>query len=111
VHGSAKERIHEKRLGARALWFFLVLPVLLLNYCGQGALLLTRPEPAVSPFCGLAPGWASSSTSRRASCEAARLQAAHGGWVPLATAAVVYRWAYRSNRDGAASPGMLAIPE
>ncbi|MDX3744269.1 potassium transporter Kup [Pseudomonas sp.] len=42
---------------ARA-WFLLVLPALLLNYFGQGALLLQNPEAARNPFYLLAPDWA-----------------------------------------------------
>ncbi|KTC36923.1 potassium transporter Kup [Pseudomonas sp. ABAC61] len=42
---------------ARA-WFILVLPALVLNYFGQGALLLENPEAARNPFYLLAPGWA-----------------------------------------------------
>jgi KUP system potassium uptake protein len=42
----------------RLAWFVLVLPSLLLNYFGQGALLLQDPEASVSPFYRLAPGWA-----------------------------------------------------
>ncbi len=42
----------------RLAWFSLVLPALLLNYFGQGALLVTRPETAANPFYRLAPGWA-----------------------------------------------------
>jgi KUP system potassium uptake protein len=42
----------------RAAWFTLVLPALVLNYLGQGALLLTDPGAAVSPFYLLAPRWA-----------------------------------------------------
>ncbi|MDN7139397.1 potassium transporter Kup [Pseudomonas sp. JQ170] len=42
---------------ARA-WFILVLPALVLNYFGQGALLLQNPEAARNPFYLLAPGWA-----------------------------------------------------
>lgn len=47
--------------GARAIrasWFAAVLPALLLNYFGQGALLLTDPNAAHNPFYRLAPGWA-----------------------------------------------------
>ena len=36
----------------------LVLPALLLNYFGQGALLLSNPAAAEQPFFLLAPGWA-----------------------------------------------------
>lgn len=39
-------------------WFFLVAPSLLLNYFGQGALLLSDPETATNPFYLLAPQWA-----------------------------------------------------
>lgn len=42
----------------RIVWFSLVLPALLLNYFGQGALLLEDPEAAHNPFYRLAPGWA-----------------------------------------------------
>ena len=42
----------------RVAWFALVLPALLLNYFGQGALLLTNPAAAEQPFFLLAPGWA-----------------------------------------------------
>jgi KUP system potassium uptake protein len=42
----------------RLVWFSLVLPALLLNYFGQGALLLEDPEAAHNPFYRLAPGWA-----------------------------------------------------
>ena len=42
---------------ARA-WFILVLPALMLNYFGQGALLLGSPEAARNPFYLLAPEWA-----------------------------------------------------
>ena len=39
-------------------WFTVVLPSLLLNYFGQGALLLENPETAENPFFLLAPAWA-----------------------------------------------------
>ncbi|WP_339532136.1 potassium transporter Kup [Pseudomonas mucidolens] len=42
---------------ARA-WFLLVLPALMLNYFGQGALLLGDPQAARNPFYLLAPSWA-----------------------------------------------------
>jgi len=41
-----------------AAWFSLVLPCLLLNYFGQGALLLENPEAIKNPFYLLAPDWA-----------------------------------------------------
>lgn len=42
---------------ARA-WFMLVLPGLVLNYFGQGALILGNPEAVRNPFYLLAPQWA-----------------------------------------------------
>jgi KUP system potassium uptake protein len=39
-------------------WFAIVLPALLLNYFGQGALLLEDPTTAENPFYLLAPSWA-----------------------------------------------------
>jgi len=39
-------------------WFFVVLPSLVLNYFGQGALLLKSPEASHNPFYLLAPSWA-----------------------------------------------------
>ena len=38
-------------------WFWIVCPALMLNYLGQGALLLKQPEAAVAPFFRLAPAW------------------------------------------------------
>jgi KUP system potassium uptake protein len=42
----------------RLAWFGFVLPALLLNYFGQGALLLGAPEAAPNPFYRMVPGWA-----------------------------------------------------
>lgn len=42
----------------RVVWFVFVLPALLLNYFGQGALLLDKPEGTLQPFFHLAPEWA-----------------------------------------------------
>lgn len=42
----------------RMAWFALVLPALVLNYFGQGALLLTEPDAIENPFFRLAPDWA-----------------------------------------------------
>lgn len=41
----------------RLTWIGLVLPALLLNYFGQGALLLWRPEEAYHPFYAMVPSW------------------------------------------------------
>ncbi|MEZ4614025.1 MAG: KUP/HAK/KT family potassium transporter [Caldilineaceae bacterium] len=42
----------------RVAWFMIVLPALLLNYFGQGALLLQYPEAVENPFYRMAPTWA-----------------------------------------------------
>ena len=41
----------------RLTWVLLVLPALLLNYFGQGALLLNFPQESHNPFYGLVPSW------------------------------------------------------
>jgi len=41
----------------RLAWFGLVFPALMINYLGQGALLLRDPEAARNPFYLLAPEW------------------------------------------------------
>jgi KUP system potassium uptake protein len=42
----------------RLAWFSVVMPSLTLNYFGQGALLLARPEAVKNPFYMMAPEWA-----------------------------------------------------
>lgn len=49
---------HFGRRPINLAWFFVVLPCLLLNYLGQGALLLAKPEAVVHPFFRMAPAWA-----------------------------------------------------
>ncbi|MCX7207355.1 MAG: potassium transporter Kup [Proteobacteria bacterium] len=49
---------HFGRPAIRYAWFLLVLPALVLNYFGQGALLLHTPEAIKNPFFMMAPGWA-----------------------------------------------------
>jgi len=49
---------HFGRLPIRLGWMTVVLPCLVLNYFGQGALLLIRPEAVENPFFHMAPGWA-----------------------------------------------------
>lgn len=41
----------------RLAWFFVAQPALMLNYFGQGALLLRDPAASENPFYRLAPGW------------------------------------------------------
>ncbi len=42
----------------RRAWLFFVMPSLVLNYFGQGALLLSEPQAIKNPFYLLAPQWA-----------------------------------------------------
>ncbi len=42
----------------RLAWFFIVMPALVLNYFGQGALLLNNPAAVKNPFFMMAPDWA-----------------------------------------------------
>lgn len=42
----------------RLAWFSLVMPALVLNYFGQGAMLLAHPENVANPFFEMAPHWA-----------------------------------------------------
>jgi len=46
------------RFPIQAAWLGFILPALLLNYLGQGALILSHPEAVDNPFFLLAPGWA-----------------------------------------------------
>jgi KUP system potassium uptake protein len=49
---------HFGRTPIRRAWLFFVLPALLLNYFGQGALVLNDPNAIKNPFYLLAPDWA-----------------------------------------------------
>lgn len=49
---------HFGKLPIRLTWFAFVLPALVLNYFGQGALLLSNPHAIENPFYLLAPSWA-----------------------------------------------------
>jgi KUP system potassium uptake protein len=42
----------------RMAWYTIVMPALVVNYFGQGAMLLARPETIKNPFYLLAPAWA-----------------------------------------------------
>ena len=49
---------HFGRKPIRLAWFSLVWPALLLNYFGQGALILADPEAIKNPLYLMAPSWA-----------------------------------------------------
>ncbi len=48
---------HFGRFPIRLAWFGFVFPALILNYFGQGALILQHPETVKNPFYLLAPEW------------------------------------------------------
>jgi KUP system potassium uptake protein len=48
---------HFGRAPIRRGWFMIVLPALVLNYFGQGALLLENPSAIANPFYLMAPSW------------------------------------------------------
>lgn len=48
---------HFGRFPIRLAWFGFVLPALILNYFGQGALILQHPDTVKNPFYLLAPEW------------------------------------------------------
>jgi len=49
---------HFGRRPIQMAWLFIVQPALIINYFGQGALLLAHPEAIENPFYRLYPGWA-----------------------------------------------------
>lgn len=49
---------HFGRRPIRVTWFAVVLPALLLNYYGQGAMVIANPETMEQPFYLMAPPWA-----------------------------------------------------
>jgi KUP system potassium uptake protein len=49
---------HFGRVPIRLAWYGLVMPALVINYFGQGALLLSEPEAISNPFYRMAPDWA-----------------------------------------------------
>jgi KUP system potassium uptake protein len=49
---------HFGKGAVRIAWFSLVAPALVLNYFGQGALLMVNPRAVENPFYLLVPGWA-----------------------------------------------------
>ena len=59
---------HFGRSPIQAGWFAIVLPALMLNYLGQGALLLSEPSSIENPFFLLAPRWAQWPLTGLATC-------------------------------------------
>jgi KUP system potassium uptake protein len=49
---------HFGKLPIRLAWYGMVMPALVVNYFGQGAMLLDHPEAIENPFFLMAPDWA-----------------------------------------------------
>jgi KUP system potassium uptake protein len=49
---------HFGKLPIRIAWYAVVMPALVINYFGQGAMLLARPAAVENPFYLMAPKWA-----------------------------------------------------
>ncbi len=49
---------HFGRRPVRLAWLLVALPALMINYFGQGALMLSNPEAAANPFFLMLPAWA-----------------------------------------------------
>ena len=49
---------HFGKRAIRIAWFGMVAPALVLNYFGQGALLIAQPEAIANPFYLAFPSWA-----------------------------------------------------
>jgi KUP system potassium uptake protein len=49
---------HFGKTPIRIAWYAIVMPALVVNYFGQGAMLLLRPENVKNPFYLMAPPWA-----------------------------------------------------
>ncbi|MEO0316926.1 MAG: hypothetical protein RL404_603 [Pseudomonadota bacterium] len=49
---------HFGRRPVRLAWLLVALPALMINYFGQGALMLSNPEAATNPFFLMLPEWA-----------------------------------------------------
>jgi KUP system potassium uptake protein len=49
---------HFGKLPIRIAWYSIVMPALVVNYFGQGAMLLAKPEAVANPFYLMAPDWA-----------------------------------------------------
>ncbi|HET9194462.1 MAG TPA: potassium transporter Kup [Vicinamibacterales bacterium] len=105
---------HFGRRPIRIAWFTLVLPSLLLNYFGQGALLLTDGEMAEQPFFMLAPVWARLPLVALATAAAIiASQALISGAFSLTRAAIQLGYAPRLNVEHTSSweMGQVYVPQ
>ncbi|MDX2019169.1 MAG: potassium transporter Kup [Deltaproteobacteria bacterium] len=98
----------------RRTWFFFVWPALLINYFGQGALLLQHPEQATQPFYALVDGWAIYPLIGVATvATVVASQALISGVFSLARQAIHMGWAPRLTvqHTSATVEGQIYVPE
>ena len=98
----------------RVAWFTLVLPALLLNYFGQGALMLLDERAAEQPFFLLAPAWARFPLVGLATCAAIiASQALISGAFSLTRAAIQLGYAPRLDVEHTSSHemGQVYVPQ
>jgi KUP system potassium uptake protein len=104
---------HFGRRPIRIAWFSLVLPALLINYFGQGALLLIDPA-AAQPFFQLAPTWALYPLVALATCAAIiASQALISGAFSLTRQAIQLGYAPRLDVEHTSSweMGQIYVPQ
>ena len=97
----------------RLAWFIVVLPALLINYFGQGALLLLDPK-AANPFFQLSPQWALLPMVILATCAAViASQALISGAFSLTRAAIQLGYAPRLDVEHTSSweMGQVYVPQ
>jgi KUP system potassium uptake protein len=97
----------------RLAWFSLVMPALVLNYFGQGALVLMRPETIQNPFYLLAPAWATPFLVILATCATViASQAVISGAFSLTTQAIKLGYSPRMEilHTSAKSMGQIYLP-
>lgn len=104
---------HLGRLPIAKGWFYVALPGLLLNYFGQGALILRSPEALENPFYLLAPDWALYPLLILATCATViASQAVISGFYSLASQCVQLGYCPRLNivHTSADEAGQIYIP-
>ncbi len=97
----------------RIAWFSLVMPSLVLNYFGQGALVLAQPEAVSNPFYLLVPSWATAPLVLLATCATViASQAVISGAFSLTTQAIKLGYSPRMEiqHTSARSMGQIYLP-
>jgi KUP system potassium uptake protein len=105
---------HFGRAPIRAAWLIVVLPGLVLNYFGQGAVLLHDPSAAANPFYALTPGWTLYAMLALATCAAViASQALISGVFSLTRQAVQLGYWPRARviHTSAQEVGQIYVPE